>query len=277
SAGGEGTLRENYSEALLTLMAMAGLVLMVGCVNLANLQLARLIGREREMTVRRALGASRWRIVSLLFAENLLLAVVGTVLAIVVGRVSSNLLLHWASAGEEALPLELPFGWEMFAVAAALLVTALVAFSVFPAWRITGRDFGSKLGSRANTSLQSKGSTRLSGALLAGQVGFSVLLVGVAGLFAQTLRNLNRTEAGLDRDHVVSVHFDFSNAGYRSEALPGLYSRMLSRVKEVPGVRDAAISMCGIPRCVWNTEIHVAEHPEIPQNLLHGEENHVGV
>jgi predicted permease len=276
ASGGEGALREDYSEALLTLMAMAGLVLLVGCVNLANLQLSRLTGRERELMVRRSLGASRWRIVRLLFAENCLLAVIGTLLAIVLGRISSELLLRWASGGDEAIPLELQFGWEMFAATAALLVAALAAFSVFPAWRITSCDSGGKLASRAYPSMQSKSSTRLSSLLLAGQVSFSILLVGVAGLFAQTLRNLDRMDAGLDRDHVVSVHFDFSNAGYRKETLPILYSRMLTRLKELPGVRDAAISMCGIPGCVWNTEIHVAGHPEIPEKLMHGEENHVG-
>jgi predicted permease len=274
--GGEGALRENYSEALLTLLAMAGLVLMVGCGNLANLQLARLIGRERELMVRRSLGASRWRILRLLFVENLLLATIGTILAVAVGCGSSGLLLHWASSGDEALLLDLRPNWEMFAVAAALLLAALAAFSIFPAWRITGRGFGGKLASRANPSLQSKSSTRLSSLLLAGQVSFSILLVGVAGLFAQTLRNLDHVDAGLDRDHVVSLHLDFSNASYPTETSPALCSRMIARLKELPGVRDAAVSMCGIPGCVWNTEIHVAGHPEIPQKLMHGEENHVG-
>jgi predicted permease len=211
AAGGEGTLRENYSQALFTLMAMAGMVLLVGCVNLANLQLARLIRRDRELMVRRSLGASRWRIVRLLFAENLLLAVLGTMLAIAVGRVSSGLLVAWASGSDEAIPLELRFDWQMFAVAAALLVAAVGAFSVFPAWRITSRNCGSGGSSRANAALYNRNSTRLSSWLLAGQVSFSILLVGVAGLFAQTLRNLDHMDAGLDRDHVVSAHFDFSN------------------------------------------------------------------
>jgi predicted permease len=276
AASGEGSLRENYSEALLILMAMAGLVLIVGCVNLANLQLSRLLGRERELSVRTSLGASRWRILRLLFVEDLLLAAIGTALAVGLGGASSAVLMRWAAGSDHAISLDLHLGWEIFTVAGALLVVALAAFSLFPAWRITGRSPAGNLSSRANPSLLGKSSSRLSNLLLAGQVSFSILLVGGAGLFAQTLRNLDRIDTGMDRDHVISVHLDFSDAGYGEETLPPLYARMIARLKELPGVTDAAVSMCGIPGCVWNTAIHVAGHPEIPEKQTHGEENHVG-
>ena len=276
AASGEGDLRENYSEALLILMAMAMVVLIVGCVNLANLQLSRLLGRERELMVRASLGASRWRILRLLFVEDLLLAAIGIVFAIGLGSVSSALLLRWASGSEDVIALDLRLSWQIFAVAAALLSVALAAFSLLPAWRVTGRNLGGNLASRANPALQGRRASRLSSLLLAGQVAFSILLVGVAGLFAQTLRNLDRTDAGVDRDHVVTVHLDFSHAGYDVKTLPELYARTIARLKELPGVRDAAVSMCAIPGCIWNTAIHVAGHPEIPEKQMHGEENHVG-
>src|SRR5438477_2313278 len=275
AASGEGTLREDYSQALLILMTMAALVLFVGCVNLANLQLSRLLSRQRELVVRTSLGASRWRILRQLLAEDLLLAAIGAALAVAVGAVSSGLLLRWASGSEGAISLDLRMGWEIFGVAALLLLIALSAFSLLPALRITGRNLAGNLASRANPALQTKGSSRISSLLLAGQVSLSVLLVGVAGLFAQTLRNLDRVDAGLDRDHVISVHLDFSNVHYDEKDLAGLHSRMLARLKELPGVRDAAVSMCAIPGCIWNTAIHVAGHPEIPEKQMHGEENHV--
>jgi len=275
AASGEGTLREDYSQALLILMTMAALVLFVGCVNLATLQLSRLLSRQRELVVRTSLGASRWRILRQLLAEDLLLAAIGAALAVAVGAVSSALLLRWASGSDDAISLDLRMGWEMFAVAAVLLLIALAAFSLFPALRVTSRNLAGNLASRANPALQTKGSSRISSLLLTGQVSLSVLLVGVAGLFAQTLRNLDRIDAGLDRDHVVSVHLDFSNVHYEEKDLAALYSRMLAGLKELPGVRDAAVSMCAIPGCIWNTAIHVAGHPEIPEKQLHGEENHV--
>jgi len=275
AARGEGTLREDYSQALLILMTMAALVLFVGCVNLANLQLSRLLSRQRELVVRTSLGASRWRILRQLLMEDLLLAAIGAALAVIVGYVSSALLLRWASGSDGAISLDLHLGWQLFGVAALLLLIALAAFSLLPALRITSRNLAGNLASRANPALQTKGSSRISTFLLAGQVSFSVLLVGVAGLFAQTLRNLDHIDAGLDRDHVVSVHLDLSNVHYEENDLPALYSRMLARLKQLPGVRDAAASMCAIPGCVWNTAIHVAGHPEISEKQLHGEENHV--
>jgi predicted permease len=275
AASGEGSLHDDYSQALLILMAMAALVLFVGCVNLANLQLSRLLSRARELVVRTSLGASRWRILRQLLIEDFILAAIGAALAVAVGYVSSALLLRWASGSDGAISLDLPLSWQLFAVAATLLLIALAAFSLLPALRITSRNLAGNLASRANPALQTKGSSRISSFLLAGQVSLSVLLVGVAGLFAQTLRNLDHVDAGLDRDHVVSVHLDFSNGHYEERDLPPLYSRMLARLRQLPGVRDAAISMCAIPGCIWNTAIHVSGHPEIPEKQLHGEENHV--
>src|SRR5882724_327569 len=153
---------------------MAARVLLVGCVSLAILQLSRLLSRQRELLVRTSLGASRWRILRQLFVEDLLLAAIGAGLAVAVGYVSSALLLRWASGSERAISLDLRLGWEMFAAAAALLLTALAAFSVLPAWRMTSRNLAGNLASRANPSLQTKGSSRISAFLLAGQVSLSV-------------------------------------------------------------------------------------------------------
>jgi predicted permease len=276
AASGEGALREQYSQALIVLMIMSGVVLLAGCVNLANLQLSRLLGRQRELVVRTSLGASRWRIVRQLFVEDALLAAIGAALALVFGEISSSLLLQYASGSERAISLDLHMGWELFAFGGLLLVAALTAFSVLPAWRITGRNLARAMVSRASGALTG-GARRWSSLLLAAQVSLSVPLLGMAGLFAQTLRNLDQIDAGLDREHVVSIHLDFSNAGYQEDALPGLYTRILQRLRELPGVRDAAVSMCAIPGCVWNTAIHVFGHPEIPEKQMHGEENHVGV
>jgi predicted permease len=243
-------------------------------VNLANLQLSRLLTRQRELVVRAALGASRWRILRQRLIEDSLLAIIGAALALGVGYLSSALLLRWTSGTERTISLDLHFGWELPAVAIVLLVAALAAFSLLPAWRTTSRNLAGNLASRAN-SWQTKGSSHISSILLAGQVSLSVLLVGVAGLFAQTLRNLDRVDAGLDRDHVISVHLDFSSAHYDNSDLAKLYERLLNRLREIPGVRDAATSMCAIPGCIWNTAIHVAGRPDIPEKQMHGEENHV--
>jgi predicted permease len=276
AATGEGTLRDDYSQPLIVLMALAGLVLLVGCVNLANLQLARLLSRRRELAVRTSLGASRWSLLRQLLIENLLLGFIGAFLALFVAEASSVLLLRWAS-GREPIPLDLRMGAELFVLGAVLLVLALIAFSVLPAWRITRGNLAASMKSRAGASSPQGRTARVwSSLLLAAQVSFSLLLLGVAGLFAQTLLNLSRVDAGLDRAHVISVHLDTTNSDVSEDALPALYKRAISALQELPGVTSAAVQMCSIPGCIWQTAIHVAGHPEIPEKQMHGEENHVG-
>ncbi len=276
ASGGEGSLSTTYGRPLFLLMGMAALVFLVGCINLANLQLARLAGRQREIAVRVALGSSPWRVLRQLLVEDALLVAIGGSLALATCGLMSSILLHWASAREHALPLDLHFGIEDFLVGAALLLVALIGFSGLPAWQVTRRNFGaaiqSNMGNR--TVVGSKGS-RWSSVLLTGQVSLSLLLLSMATLFARTLLNLGQLDAGLDRDHVLSVHLDLESAGLEDKDMTDLNKRMLDALRALPFVRDAAMAMCRIPGCVWNTAIHVSGHPEFPEAQMHGEENHV--
>jgi predicted permease len=270
AAGGEGSLKTTYGRPLFVLMGMAALVFLIGCVNLANLQLARLAGRQREMALRVALGASRWRVLQQLLVEDALLVGIGGSLAIATCGLMSSMLVHWASGRQHPIPLALNFGLEDFLVGAALLVTALIGFSVLPAWQTT----------RANLAAQSSmGSMRQrwSSLLLAGQVSLSLLLLSMAGLFARTLLNLSQLDAGLDREQVLSIHLDLRSGGLDKENFTALNNRILDALKGLPFVQDASLAMCRIPGCIWNTAIHVSGHPELPEAQIHGEENHVSV
>jgi predicted permease len=280
AATGEGTFKQDYSPPLIVLMTMAGLILLIGSVNLANLQLARLLTRQRELAVRISLGASGWRLSRQLLAEDLLLALMGAALAVLVGQASGAILLRWASGSGRILPVDLHASWQLFGFGALLLIVALVGFSLLPAALITRSNLSANTKSRcSSSSMQGPKARRWSGLLLAGQVSFSLLLVAMAALFAQTLLNLSRIDAGLDRNHILSVHFDFTNVGNDGDDEKDwitLQDRMVARLKELPTVRDAALQRREVPGGVWNTAIHVAGHPEIPENQLHGEENHVG-
>jgi ABC-type antimicrobial peptide transport system permease subunit len=139
AATGEGAFREDYSRPLTLLTIMAGLIFLIGGVNLANLQLSRLLGRQRELAVRISLGASRWQVLRQLLAEDLLLALIGAALALFVGQASSSVLLRWASGSGRALPVDLHAGWELFAFGAILLIVALAGFSLAPAAMLTRR------------------------------------------------------------------------------------------------------------------------------------------
>lgn len=276
AAGGEGSLSTTYGQPLLLLMGMAALVFLVGCINLANLQLARLAGRRREIAVRVALGASRWRVLRQFLVEDSLLLAMGGSLALATCGLMSSILLHWASRREHAMPIDLHFGGEDFLLGAALLATALIGFSLLPAWQVTRGNLGAAV-QTGNRGVLGGIGRRWSSLLLAGQVSLSLLLLSMATLFARTLLNLSQLDAGLDREHVLSVHLDLRSGGLTGQDLTGLNQRILDALKGLPFVHDASLQMCRIPGCIWNTAIHVSGRPELPEALMHGEENHVSV
>jgi predicted permease len=279
AANGEGSLHRRYGTPLAILMAMSGTILLVGCLNLANLQLARLTQREREFAIRMALGASRARILRQVAMEALMLAVAGGLLALATSRIASALLLQWASGRGGTMPLDLSMNLQTGLLCALLLFAAVTAFGLLPAWHITGRNLPSMENSRsAKQTGQTKVSRRWSNSLLAAQVCFSLLLISAAALFAQTLRSITHTDTGMDRDQILSVHVDMRSTGFgdNQRDFNAFYALLLDRLKSLPMVRDAAVSMCDIPMCSWNTFFHVFGHPELSDDRLHGEENHVG-
>jgi predicted permease len=277
---GEGSLAKRYSRPLIILMAMAVVILLVGCLNLANLQMARLQQRELEIATRIALGASRTRVLRQVAIETVVLAGVGGVLAFATGRAASSLLLHWASGREQTIPIDPQIGAAAALLGAALLLGALAGFGLLPAWHMTRKSFSTASKARVGQlSGQSKAGRRWSNLLLASQVSFSLLLLSAAVLFAQTLRNLSRVDAGMDREHVLTVHLDMRNTGFAEHQnnLPSFYDTVIQQLKALPTVRDVAVHMCTIPNCGWNTAIHVFGSPEIAEAQLHGEEDRVGV
>jgi predicted permease len=277
AAAGEGSMGRRYARPLMVLMAMAAMVFLVGCLNLANLQLARLASRRREIAVRIALGASRWRVLRQLLVEDLLLVAVGGALALVTCKVGSALLLRWASGRERLIAVDLHFGVGLFLVGAGLVVIALLGFSLLPAWQVTRGELRAAMqgGRIGMPGAQSRSRGRWSSLLLAGQVSLSLLLLSMAMLFAQTLVNLSEADAGLDREHLLAVNLDIDSGGLRKTNMMGLDARILEKLRSLPFVRGAAIGMCDMPHCGWNTAIHVAGHPELEEARLHGEEDHV--
>ncbi|MGC2617780.1 MAG: FtsX-like permease family protein, partial [Acidobacteriaceae bacterium] len=106
----------------------------------------------------------------------------------------------------------------------------------------------------------------------------SLVLTAMAGCFGETLIHFAHVDTGMDREHVLSVHVDMTNTGYaaRQTDLPALYRTLTERIEGLPGVRAAAVGMCEIPGCGWNTAIHVYGQPGLADAQLHGEEDHVG-
>lgn len=281
SAGrGQGGIRRESSRPLTLLMVLSMLVFLVGCLNLANLQVARLSARERELSVRVALGASRWRLLRQVIMEDALLVLLGGAFAFFVGRAASVALVRWASGRDWLLNLDLHLNLPIAALGVGLMLVALAAFSILPALHFIRSSLTSVAGSRSKVSGLSQ--TRLqrwrSNTMLATQVSLSLLLATMAGCFAATLAHWESIDVGMDREHVLSVYLDMGRTGYASHQtdLPALYRRIKERLESEPGVRTAAVEMCPLLGCGWNTALYVFGRSGLSNAQLHGQEDHVG-
>jgi predicted permease len=238
-------ITSDFRAPLLVLFGAIGFVLLIACVNVANLQMARAATRNREIAVRTALGAGRPRIFLQLLTENVLLAVVGAVLGL--------LLAQWALHFLIALsPTGLPGAHEISLDRWALAFTALVAmlagilFGLAPAFQASRTDLNESLkegGGRNITRRQ-----RLGPALATGEVALSLVLLVGSGLLVETLANLLRTNPGFDPRHILSLQIWTTGSKYKSGGdLANFYESIIRRIEAIPGVESATLVAAGLP------------------------------
>jgi len=225
------------------LLGAVGFVLLIACANVANLQLTRAAARQKEMAVRKALGASRARVARQLITEGVLLALVG--------GGAGLLLAVWGMDGltrlipEGALPYlgEITLDWRVLAFAlAASLATGLV-FGLAPAFQMARVDVNRALkeGTSRGTTAAAQG--RLRGGLVVAEVALSLLLLIGAALMIQTFINLRRVAPGFDPRNVLTFQISPSGPNYDTTAKTSdFYRRALERVKSLPGVEAAAVT-----------------------------------
>jgi putative ABC transport system permease protein len=228
-------------RALLLLGGAVGLLLLIACANVANLVLARGLGRARELAVRTALGASRGRIVRQLLTETLVLALAGGVAGIV-------LALAAVQALRGVLPADLPrvdeIGIDLRVLAAGIGVTCATGLllGVLPARRATRFDLQASL-REGGRSTADRGGRRLSGGLVVTQVALAVLLVTGAGLLVRSLLTLQQTDTGMARTEVLSARVDLPAAQYGTRVLRNaFYVDLLARLDALPGVQQTALT-----------------------------------
>jgi predicted permease len=223
------------------LMWVAGIVLLVACVNVANLLLARASHRRREIAVRMALGASRGRLVRQLVTESMVLALAGGLLAIPMAWWGSLALVSMISAADSPVPLAVDPDWTTFAFTAAVSLLAGILFGLAPALRGTRADPGPVL--KEGTRPVGRSSHTLDRALVVAQVALSVVLVTGAGLFLRTLGKLWDVNTGYDRENVLMFSVDAKLAGYPSDRAGAVYREILQKVRALPGVTSATASI----------------------------------
>ncbi len=245
--GGTGWtyLRHTFTRPLIVLMAVVALVLLVACVNVANLLLTRAAARSREIGVRIAIGAGRWRLIRQLLTESVLLAFLGAGVGILFAYAGDRLLINLLSPGP-GLPLVLDVRPDarVLAFTAAVAMLTGILFGLAPAFRATacGPDAALK-----DTRVHGRQRSWLASALVISQVAFSLLLLIGAGLFVRTLENLQSVDMGFQREGVLLANLDPRHAGYKEARLVALYQELLQRVSSIPGVKSASLS--------WNTPL----------------------
>jgi predicted permease len=220
------------------LMAVVGLTLLIGCANLANLLLAKAATRRVELGVRLALGATRSRVVRLMLAESVLLAIAGGIAGIAIAALTLRMLSTYQLPGGMAIEnLRLDLDGAALAVTFALsLVTGLV-FGAFPAWRASRTDVLVSLRAESR-SATSRSATR--GVLLGAQVALSLVLLAGAGLFARSLLSALQSPLGLTAEGLVTASVNVGLARYDEPRAAQYYSNALERVKALPQVQSAA-------------------------------------
>jgi predicted permease len=242
--------RQTVVANVLPRAAMAALLLLAACANVANLLLARGATRRREMDVRLALGATRRRLFVQLLVESVLLAGLGAALGTVLAYGGTDFL--WLGQGEH---FALDLGTLAFAAGLAVLVG--VGFGVVPAMRAIGAHRIPCLGTRPTTQLRG----RLSEALMTGQVAISFVLVVGGALFARSLYNLRTVEIGFDRSHLTLFSVDGFSAGHAVPDLEPLYSRIAASTARLPGVQSVTYSRVPLLSGFGNGRVNVSLSP----------------
>jgi predicted permease len=232
----------NFTRPLNVLLVLTALVLLLACANVANLMLARTLARQREMSVRLALGAGRSRILRQVITEGLLLSALGGALGLVIAYFGRTALPAFIfSRTWESNDLHVPFDWKIFAFTAAITLITGILFAALPAWAATRAEINSALKEGAGTGTRHR--KAFSGrAIVAFQVALSTLLIAGAALFIRTLVNLNHIDPGFRADHLLLFDINPPSKTYPAPQDIALHHRLEDTIRAVPGVEDVAIS-----------------------------------
>jgi predicted permease len=224
---------------LLVLLGAVGLVLLIACVNAANLLLSRAAARQREISVRAALGAGRWRIIRQMLAESLLIALMGGALGAVLAIVGVRALVAFLPEGFPRMAA-IHVNGMIFAFTALVAIATGFIFGLVPAIQMARTDPQQGLREGGRGSSGSGRQTRLRGALVIGEVALACLLLVGAGVMLRSFVNLLKVDPGFQPQHVLTAQISLTRENYNSDkAIATFYSRLLTGLNSLPGVNAA--------------------------------------
>jgi putative ABC transport system permease protein len=256
SAAGVSMLRETYSDPLRFLLGIAGLVLLITCANLASLMLARTTARERDLAVRLAIGAGRWRLIRLVLGESLLLSIAGALAGVALAQALSHGLMAFLS-----ISLDFKFDWRLFAFLLGISLLTCLLFGLAAALRAsrTAPSAAMKAGSHGMTA--SRGRLGFRDALVVSQVALSLVLLFSALLFTQSLRNLLIDNPGFQSKGVLIARLDFTRLKIPADRRAAFQRQLLDRIRSIPGVDEAAnTNIVPLGDDGWNNAVWIDGH-----------------
>jgi len=259
AGAGVAEMKEAYSSSLNILLGVCGMVLLIGCANVANLLLARSATRRTQTAVRLAVGATRRQIVGLALTESVVLAIGGCVAGIAVAMGAARLLLMLAFQHAHFLPVSVTPSAAVLGSALALALLTGIIFGAAPAWLATRTDPAEAL--RGSGRAISAHSSWASKALVAVQACLSVVLVAGACMLARSLDKLETQNFGFAVDGRVIVAMNPPAATYTIPKLNALYRELERRLTRLPGVRGAGLALYNPLTNNWGEMIYVAGHP----------------
>ncbi len=247
SSGAKGFshLRQESSLPLMILMGIVGVILLICCANVANLQLARALSRGREMGLRLAVGAGQWRLMRQLLTESIVLAFSGAAFGLLLAFWGSHALLRLISP-DGPLPLHTELNGSVLSFTAGIAILSGLLFGLAPAVRTTRFDLVSSL-KESRTGQQPDGFSRTFGRILVvSQIVLSVMLLVFAGLFLGTLKNLRSIDVGYARKGLLLLRVDPRTGGYKDAQIKQMNTELLARLQQIPGVEAVSYSENGL-------------------------------
>ena len=239
--GGVAGMKEQYDRDLRLLLGITGLVLLIACANLANLQLARGAALFAETSIRVALGAPRYRVVRLALTESVVLAVLGGAAGLLLASETARLLVRLAFYGAAYVPIDTAPSLAVLGFAFLLSLLTGTVCGAAPAWSASRADPAAALhgAGRSGTG----GSTAAQKLLVVLQAALSLVLLTGAGLMVETMRNLTNQQFGFRMEGRMVVNVDAGLRGYSPEKLAEIYREIERQMQQIPGVRNAALTL----------------------------------
>jgi len=236
-------LRAQFSRPLYVLAGIVGLILLVACMNLANLMLARAAARSQEMSVRVAIGASRWALAGQLLTDSLVLSLGGALLGLALSYWGSRVLVAFMTEGTVSLDLRPDL--RVLSLALFFGVLTGILFGLVPTWHSSRQDAAIVLqqGSRSLAG----GAGKLGKALIITQVALSLVLLLGASLLVRTFQGLRSLDLGFEKDNLLEIILSAKPGGYENLDMNSYHRQLIEQVSNMPGVRSVALADITIP------------------------------